>query len=414
MPPELPRVERIVELSDEERQCPCGCTLTEIGEEASEQLDIIPARAQVIRTIRKKYACKGCEDTIKTSARPPVLLPKSIASAGTMAFVITSKYADGLPLYRLSGILNRFGIDMPRQTLSESILKVAAQLQPLMSHLNQQLMASPVLHMDETPVQVLNEPGKTPQSRSYMWVQRGGPPDTSVIRFHYDPGRSTKVADELLHDFRGVLMTDGYLPYKKAAKTSGLTHLCCWAHARRKFMEAKKAQPKGKSGKADMAISLIAKLYAVEKITSESDAATRHLKRQAQSLPVLNKLHAWLLKTQKQVPPKSALGKAVAYTLDYWPELSRYIGNGEWPIDNNAAENAIRPFVMGRKAWLFSNSQRGAKASADLYSLIETAKANGLEPYSYLKWLFEKLPETPAENISELAPWNAGDCLVGG
>lgn len=179
-------------------------------------------------------------------------------------------------------------------------------------------------------------------------------------------------------------------------------------------MEAKKAQPKGKSGKADMAISLIAKLYAVEKITSDSDAAARHRKRQAQSLPVLNKLHAWLLKTQQQVPPKSALGKAVAYTLDYWPKLSRYVENGEWPIDNNAAENAIRPFVIGRKAWLFSNSQRGAKASADLYSLIETAKANGLEPYSYLKWLFERLPETTAENISELAPWNASDCLVGG
>lgn len=406
LPPQLPRVRQVIELSEKERQCPCGCTLVEIGEVLSEQVDIIPAQVQVIQTVRKKYACKGCEDTIKTAPKPNVLLPKSIASGNTMAYIITSKYADGLPLYRLSGILGRYGIELPRQTLSESVLKVAERIDPLINQLQQHLMSSPLLFMDETRVQVLNEPGKTPQSNSYMWVQRGGPPDKSIVRFHYDPGRSTATAKRLLEGFAGALMSDGYKPYREVARENNLTHLCCWAHSRRKFIEAQKAQPKGKTGKADMAISFIAKLYAVEKQTKNSDAATRHRIRQGVSVPVLNAFHQWLLKTQRQVPPKTVLGKAVNYTLEYWPELSRYTANGEWPIDNNLAENAIRPFVIGRKAWLFSNSQRGATASANLYSLIETAKANGKEPYSYLSWLFEKLPDADLQNIETLMPWN--------
>jgi len=406
IPSEIPRVRHVIELSLDQRQCPCGCILVEIGEDISEQVDIIPAQVQVIQHVRKKYACKGCEDTIKLAPKPAVLLPKSIASGNTMAYVITSKYADGLPLYRLSGILGRYGIEMPRQTLSESVLRVADRLAPLSEHIKQRLMKSALLFMDETRVQVLNEPGKTAQSNSYMWVQRGGPPDKQIVQFHYDPGRSTDTAKRLLEGFTGTLMSDGYKPYREVAKAQNLTHLCCWAHSRRKFIDAQKAQPKGKTGKADMAINFIAKLYAVEKQTKDSDAATRHRTRQLTSVPALQQFHTWLLKSQQQIPPKTALGKAINYTLEYWPELSKYTENGEWPIDNNAAENAIRPFVIGRKNWLFSNSQRGAKASATLYGLIETAKANGKEPYSYLSWLFEKLPRTEIQNIESLMPWN--------
>ena len=406
LPPELPRIRLVIELSEDQRQCPCGCTLVEIGEDISEQVDIIPARVQVIQHVRKKYACKGCEDTIKIAPKPAVLLPKSIASGNTMAYVITSKYADGLPLYRLSGILGRYGIEMSRQTLSESVMRVAERISPLIEHIKQQLMKSSLLFMDETRVQVLNEPGKTPQSNSYMWVQRAGPPDKQLVQFHYDPGRSTDTAKRLLEGFTGTLMSDGYKPYRAVAKHQALTHLCCWAHSRRKFIDAQKAQPKGKTGKADMAINFIAKLYSVEKQTKGSDAAMRHRTRQQTSVPILKQFHTWLLKSQRQIPPKTALGKAVNYTLEYWPELSKYIENGEWPIDNNPAENAIRPFVIGRKAWLFSNSQRGAKASASLYGLIETAKANGKEPYSYLSWLFKKLPSADLQNIEPLMPWN--------
>lgn len=406
LPPELPRIERIHDLPEHDRVCVCGCTLNHIGDDISEQLDIIPATVQVIRHVRKKYACKGCETGVKTAPRPAVLLPKAIASASTMAYVITSKYADGLPLYRLSDILKRYNIHLPRQTLSESVLTTATKIEPLIECMRAQLLASDLIYMDETPVQVLNEPDKTPQSRSYMWVQKGGPPGKTVVQFNYDPSRSTAVPDRLLAGFNGVLMSDGYKPYRTVAATYKLKHLCCWAHARRKFVDAQKAQPKGKSGKADMAISLIAKLYAVEKQNRDSDAATRHRNRESLTVPALKKLRKWLDKTSLTVPPKSVLGKAIHYTLEYWSELSRYVEEGHWPIDNNTAENAIRPFVIGRKNWLFSQSQRGATASANLYSLIETAKANQVEPYQYLCWLFERLPTTPADQIERLLPWN--------
>jgi transposase len=407
LPADLPRIRRVIELSDDERQCTCGCEMTEIGEEISEQVDIIPARVQVIQQVRKKYACKVCEETVKLAPKVAVLLPKAIASGNTMAYIITSKYADGLPLYRLSGILKRYGIDLPRQTLSESVLKVAEKITPLIDTAKAQLLAGDVLHMDETRVQVLNEPDKLAQSQPYMWVQRGGPPDKPVIHFTYDPSRGAAVPDRLLESYSGALMTDGYAAYRSMLAAKRIDHLCCWAHVRRKFYDAQKAQPKGKTGKADMAINFIAKLYGVEKQSKDSDATQRYSHRQQYSVITLEKLHAWLLKTQQQVPPKSAVGKAVNYTLNYWTELNRYTENGNWPIDNNLAENAIRPFVIGRKAWLFSNSQRGATASANLYSLIETAKANRREPYQYLSWLFERLPTANLDDCEALMPWNA-------
>ena len=405
LPAQLPRIRNVIELPEDERVCPCGCQLTEIGEDVGEQLEIIPAKLRVIEHVRKKYACKSCEETIKTAPTANVLLPKAIASANTMAYIITAKYADGLPLYRLSTILKRYGIDYSRQTMSESVIATAQKLEPLMEHFRQELLASTVMHMDETTVQVLNEPGKAPQSKSYMWVQRGGPPGKPIVLFNYDPSRSSAVPDRLLENYSGTLMSDGYAAYQQVAAKKNLTHLCCWAHSRRKFVDAQKAQPKGKAGRADSAIAKIAKLYAVEKRHKQSESPTRQLARENESKIVLAEFKLWLEKTQLQVPPKNALGKAINYTLKYWPELSRYIESGDWPIDNNVAENAIRPFVIGRKAWLFSHSQRGATASANLYSLIETAKANAQEPYQYLSWLFERLPKTKPSDYAALMPW---------
>lgn len=406
LPAKLPRVKNIIELDSSERQCPCGCEMTEIGEQISEQIDIVPAQVQVLQTVRKKYACKHCEESIKTAPAPAVLLPKAMASANTMAYVITAKYADGLPLYRLSEILKRHDIVMSRQTLSESVLSVASKVEILIDHMRQQLLHHDLIYMDETGVQVLNEPGKTAESKSYMWVQRGGPPERPVIHFHYDPSRATRVPKTLLDGFEGALMTDGYEPYRKVAADSDLIHLCCWAHARRKFVEAKSAQPKGKSGRADKAIAFIAKLYRVETECKDLPSPVRYEQRQSQSKVLLEEFKHWLDDTQQKVAPKNALGKAVNYTLKYWKELSRYIDDGHWPIDNNLTENAIRPFVIGRKAWLFSNSQRGATASANLYSLIETAKANGKEPYAYLSWMLNQLPTTPPDQVDMLMPWN--------
>ena len=207
-----------------------------------------------------------------------------------------------------------------------------------------------------TRVQVLEEPGKRAQSQSYMRVQRGGPPGGEAVLFTYDPSRSAAVPERLLGDYGGALMSDGYEAYRRVARVKGIDHLCCWAHARRKFVEAKKAQPKGKSGKADRAIALIGKLYAVERANRASDAVTRHRDRSARSAPVLAELRAWLDDTVAKVPPKGAIGKAVHYALEYWPELSRYVENGEWPIDNNPAENAIRPYVKWRSLCTTSSS----------------------------------------------------------
>lgn len=406
LPTDLPRIKTVIELDASERQCSCGCEMTEIGEEISEQLDIIPAKVQVLQTVRKKYACKNCDETIKTAPLQAVLLPKAMASANTMAYVITSKYADGLPLYRLSEILKRHGIVMSRQTLSESVLSVASKVELLIDHMKQLLLSSHLIYMDETGVQVLNEPGKTAQSKSYMWVQRGGPPGKPVIYFHYNPSRATMVPKQLLDGFEGALMSDGYEPYRTVTAENRLVHLCCWAHARRKFMEAKSAQPKGKSGRADVAIAFIAKLYRVETECKDLSSQDRYEHRQRRSKEILKEFTCWLDDKQQKVAPKNTLGKAVNYTLKYWKELSCYVDNGDWPIDNNLAENAIRPFVIGRKAWLFSNSQRGATASANLYSLIETAKANQCEPYHYLSWMLNKLPVTPIDKVDELMPWN--------
>ena len=406
LPANLPRIRNVIELPEDERHCECGCRLSEIGEDVSEQLEIIPAKLNVIQHVRKKYACKSCEETIKSAPRANTLLPKAIATANTMAYIITAKYADGLPLYRLSTILNRHGIDLSRQTLSQSVLSTAVKIEPFIKHFKTALLNSSVIHMDETTVQVLKEPDKTAQSKSYMWVQRGGPPGKPIILFSYDPRRSSAAAEKFLEGYTGALMSDGYAAYKQVAQENGLTHLCCWAHARRKFVEAQKAQPKGKTGRADRAINMIAKLYAVEKRTKNKSVEERQAARAEFSEDHLQDLKTWLDKTQQQVPPSNALGKAIAYTLKYWPELTRYIENGAWPIDNNVAENAIRPFVIGRKNWLFSNSQKGATASASLYSLIETAKANAQEPYQYLCWLFERLPSTASEDYEKLMPWN--------
>jgi transposase len=222
-------------LPAEELICGCGCQLEEIGEDISEQLDIIPARVQVIQHVRKKYARKNCEETIKSAPRPNTLLPKAIASANTMVYIITTKYADGLPLYRLSEILKRYGVDLSRQTLSTSVLKTAQLVDPMIKQMQRQLHAGPVLHMDETRVQVLKKPDRTAQSQSYMWVQRGGPPDKPIIHFTYEPSRAASVPAQLLSGYEGVLMTDGYQPYRQVAAQQQLTHLCCWAQVRRKF-----------------------------------------------------------------------------------------------------------------------------------------------------------------------------------
>jgi transposase len=406
LPESLPRIEVIHALADDERTCPHdGKLLTEIGEVTSEQLDIIPAKIQVIRHIRKQYACP-CGQCIKTAPLPAQPIPKSLASPGLLAHITVSKYQDALPLYRQETILKRIGVELPRATLANWMIQAGNLIQPVINLLRDRLLAHDILQVDETTVQVLQEPGKTAQSKSYLWVQRGGPPDRPVVLYDYDPGRGAGVPKRLLDGFKGYLQTDGYDGYNAAVAINGLTHIGCMAHARRKFSEAVTAQGKNrKRGKAHRGLALIQKLYRIEKQARKLTPEERHAHRQRHALPILDALRSWLNDALPQVPPTSATGKALNYLNNEWDKLIRYLDDGRLAIDNNDAENAIRPFVVGRKNWLFSASVKGVKASANLYSLIETAKANGLEPYAYLRRVFTELPQADSvEAIEALLP----------
>jgi len=410
LPESLPRLDVLHELSEVERVCDHdGNPLTEIGEVVSEQLDIIPAKIQVLRHIRKKYACR-CGNCIKTAPLPNQPIPKSIASPGLLAHVTISKYQDALPLYRQEKILQRIGVDIPRATLANWMIQTGNLIQPVINLCRDRLLSYDIIHMDETTVQVLDEPDKKAQSKSYLWVQRGGPPNKQVVLFDYDPGRSQSVPLRLLDGFHGALQTDGYAGYNAAVNQNGLIHLGCWAHARRKFTEVIKAQGKSKNkkmGKAQRGLAFIQKLYKIEKAVRDAAVEERFATRQQQAVPIIKRCRTWLDESLPTVPPKSAVGKALAYLNNEWPKLVRYLEDGRYLMDNNLAENAIRPFVIGRKNFLFSQSVKGVKASANLYSLIETAKANGLEPYAYLRYLFAELPKAKTvDEIEALLPGN--------
>jgi transposase len=283
-------------------------------------------------------------------------------------------------------------------------------VQPLINLLRDRLLAYDIVAMDETRLQVLKEPGKRAESQSYLWVQRGGPPDHPILLYDYDPSRSQKAPIRLLAGFRGYLLTDGYEAYGKVCAEYGLTAVGCWAHGRRKFDEAIKAQgllgpEKRKASLAGTAMAMIQQLYRIERETKALSAEERQRVRQERALPLLADIRTWLDEHLPIVPPRSVLGKAMNYAHDQWPKLTVYVEDGRLRIDNNLTENAIRPFVIGRKNWLFCDTVAGANASANLYSLIETAKANGIEPYAYLRTVFTELPQAASvEEIEALLP----------
>jgi len=409
LPASLPRVRIEHDLPDEEKHCHCGCDLTRIGEETSEQLDIIPAKVRVLQHVRFKYACKACEETILTAAMPPQPIPKSMASPGLLAHVAVGKYADALPLYRQEGILQRIGVDITRATLSNWMLHLGDIFQPVIRCLEDDLIAGPYMHCDETVVQVLKEPGRKAESQSYMWVRVQGGSCRRIVLFDYDPSRSGAVASRLLEGFKGYLQTDGYVGYRAIGALPGVIHVGCMAHARRKFDEALRVLGKSATrriGKADMGMAFMRRLYRIEKEIRGQPPDERYRIRQLKALPVMGEMRTWLDRSLPVVPPKSLLGKALRYLDNQWEKLIRYCDDGMLEIDNNLAENAIRPFVVGRKNWLFSDSQTGAHASAAIYSIIETAKANGWEPYRYLRYLLEMLPGINAEEgVRALLPY---------
>lgn len=408
LPDTLPRVDVIHDLPDAEKVCPHdGSILKQIGEDISEQLNYIPAKLEVIRHRCLKYACPCCDQHIASAKKPKQPIPKSFASAALLAQIATFKYVDGQPLYRQVQAFKRLGIELDTTTLANWMIRCGELIQPLINLLLEKALEHDLLHMDETIVQVLREVGRRPEQESRMWVM--ATPTVSaqaVVLYRYEETRSASVISDWLETSKVALMTDGYVGYDAEAKVSSRILLGCWAHARRYFIDAQKVQPKGKTGKADQALALIRKLYLIEKKAKDLSIEARYTQRQEHSQPILEQLRQWLDKSLQNPIKKSQLAKALTYLHNQWPKLIRYTENGAWPIDNNRAENAIRPFVIGRKNWLFSTSPKGATASANLYSLMETAKANGLEPSAYLKEVFTKLPLAESvEDIEALLPW---------
>lgn len=412
---DLPRNIVTLDIPEEEKQCGCcGKDLKVFGHESSCKLDIVPAQVKVVEIQRLKYRCE-CESGVKTAPMPKLPIPKSIATPGLLAWIITSKYCDALPLYRQEFILKRMGVEIRRASMAEWMIRVSVLLQPLYDALQQKLVSQPCIQADETPLQVLDEPERTPQNKSYMWLYRttaqlGSP----VVLYNYQSGRDHGRPQAFLSGFSGYLQCDGLPAYKTlSSKQPQIKLVGCMAHARRKFKEAldaipkKKGAPPTKVSKPAQVLNMIQTLYATERRIKDKSVEERFQVRQSESRPVLDKLKQWLDKQQPIIPPKSRLGKAVTYAQNQWPYLMRYLDSGLLDIDNNAAERAIKPFVIGRKNWIFAQSVAGANASAVLYSMIETAKANGLEPYAWLRYILSKLPQlTKGASVEHLLPMN--------
>jgi transposase len=418
--PALPREVVRHELPEGERVCPHdGAALREIGVEATEQLDIIPQQVRVIRHERVKYACPCCDGGMRLAARPAQVIPKGLFTESALAWIATSKYLDGLPLYRQAALLGRFGgTDISRNTVAGSIVRVGQAVQPVVNLLRDELLDAPLVFGDETELQVLKEPGRSAQAKSYVWAQMTdgsgkdgtGPP---IRLFSYSPSRSTATAMTLYAGIRAgaVLMTDGYEVYDKVALTHDLVHLACWAHCRRYFHDALQALPKDKRGPEQLAarfIALIGKLYQVEVQAKRDgiDLAELTRRRQRDSAQVLLDIEVLLLANLHAVLPKSLLGQALHYLASQWNKLKRYVEDGRYSIDNNVQENAIRPFCVGRRNWLFADTVAGANASANLYSLLQTCRVNGIDGFRYLRALLLALPNArTVDDYADLLPW---------
>ena len=421
LPENLP-VERIEHrLEGEELVCPqCGETMTEIGTEVVNKLKIIPAQTIVEQHVYYTYACKSCAETADDGCETPVvkvpheksIIPGSFATAEAISHIMTQKFVMGSPLYRQEQELNRQGISLSRQTMSNWILKASeSYLTPVYEQLHKELLTRDVLHADETTLQVLHEPGKKPQTESYMWLYRtSGDTDKPIVMYEYQPGRGAKHPKAFLTGYKGYIHTDGYAAYHDLG--DDITVVGCMAHARRKFDEALKSLPKGKvkSSSAYQGLAYCDLLFAIEKGLAEKNATTeeRYKERLEQAKPVLDAMFAWA--NSRNIAPKSAQGKALHYLKEQWPYLTNYLKDGRLELSNNRAERSIKPFVIDRKNFLFANTPKGATGSAIMFSLIQTAIENGLDPYKYLTWLMKTAKDadlSQEDTIQTLLPWNA-------
>ena len=384
-------------------QCHCGCMLRRIGEDISEKLNFRPAQFYKEQHVRGKWVCDQC-DTLTQSAMPAYVIDKGIATPELLSHVLVSKYADHLPLYRQRLIYQRAGVDLARSTLADWVGRCGVELQPLVDALKQMLLQQQVIHADETPVTVMQIGEKKPK-KGYVWAYATTQYNpVQVVVYDFQPSRSSQHAEEFLKGWQGHLICDDYSGYKARFKSDQAIEVGCMAHARRKFHEL---HVTGKSQIAEQALRMIQQLYVIEaelKETTDCTAEYRLQRRQQDSQPFMQQLHEWLKEHQMKVPPSSSTAKAINYSLKRWQALCRYLNDGNLPIDNNWLENQMRPWALGRKNWLFAGSLRSGQRAANIMTLIQSAKLNGLDPYAYLSDVLKRLPTQKISQVEELLP----------
>lgn len=403
------------DLPDSEKNCPiCNEPLHPMKKEIRKELKIVPAKISVVHHIRYVYACRSCEKNEDTTPiirakMPNPIIKGSFASPSLIAFIMNRKYNESMPLYRQEQQFMNFGLDISRQNLSNWTIKGADWLKIIYSRLHEHLLDERFIHADETTVQVLDEKGKSATSKSYIWLYATGKYSRPIFLYEYQSSRSGKHPKAFLKGFKGHIQVDGFAGYNDVDDVSIMG---CFAHARRGFVDALKALPKDADTSKTIAMEgrdYCNKLFLIERQFVDLTASERYLKRLELSKPVLEAFLAWLEEYKPKVLPKSNLGKAINYCLNQWSKLITFLENGEIELSNNRAERAIKPFVIGRKNWLFSKTPHGAQSSAIIYSIVETAKASHLNPFYYLEYLFETLPNIDINDpikVDQLLPWS--------
>lgn len=399
LPKHLRRERQEYRLAEEELKCSCGGCLIEFGAEVSEQLEYQPAEMFVIEHARIQYACGQCEETVVIAPKPEQPIDKGLPGPGLLAQVVTSKYGDHLPLYRLEGMFQRLGgVSLARSTMCDWVAAAADLLRPLYDVMKDSVLESKKIHTDDTSVPVL-DPSLGQARRGRLWVYLGHEPHDHIV-FDYTPSRERDGPADFLKGYSGYLQADAYSGYDGIYSGGEVIEVACWAHARRKFIEINSVD----SGAPFTALAFIGQLYQIERKAKKFSSDKRRDFRQKHALPVLRAFKKWLVEQKPIVLPKSLLAKAIGYALRQWDALVRYCEDGDLEIDNNAAERALRRVAVGRKNWLFAGNDNGADRAAILYSFVASCQQHGIDPFHYLRDIFRRLPTQPAAALAELTP----------
>ena len=397
LPKDLPRRRVLVDLSEAEKVCACGRQKQVIGEARSEKIDYIPATVEVVETVIPKYACPGCHDGVSMAKAPPQAFEKGLAAEGLLAQVVIAKFADHIPLHRQEQIFKQHGLDLPRSTLVGFVAQVAQVLEPIVLELRRQVLKSDYLQTDDTSVVILDPDVGDGRFKGHFWTYLD--PLSKQVVFDVTPTREREGPEQFLREFRGCLQADAYTGYDQLYRGGQRVEVACWAHARRYFHESLESDKR-----AAIVLELIQKLYQVEKQARDLAPEQRLAVRREQALPILAQIDDARRRLEAEVLPRSPLGEALRYLGNQWAALQRYTQDGRLQIDNNGAERQLRAVAVGRKNWLFAGSMAGAHRAALLYSLIQSCRLAGVEPFRYLRDILLRVATHPQRRIAELTP----------